>query len=74
MKKLLLPESLSGDDLETWRRHPVTAWLKDQITEELSDRLPWRSLTPEMNHKLYDYQGRAAVLSELLRFARGDRS
>lgn len=72
MKKLLLPENLSGDDYETWRRHPVTGWLLEQIGEEMS-RLAWRSVSPEMFHKLYDFQGRAAVLDAVSRFIRDER-
>lgn len=66
------PPDLSADDIEIWRRSPVTKWLLERSHEELS-HLWWDRVRPENQHELYRFQGVYSVLNPLSVFIKGER-
>lgn len=66
------PPDLSADDIEIWRRSPVTKWLLERSQEELS-RLFWDRLSPDNQHELYRFQGAFRVLKPLAVFIKGEQ-
>jgi len=65
------PPDLSADDIEIWRRSPVTKWLHERTLEDLS-KLWWERVRPENIHEIYKFQGVHSVLKSLDVFIKGE--
>ena len=66
------PPDLSADDIEIWRRSPVTKWLLERSQEEIR-KLWWDRVRPENIHEIYKFQGAHSVLNPLAAFIRGEQ-